>query len=114
MATLPASAFTGTDSDALQPRRIGSFVKMEGWYFRIWCDDERMRYRALLDLADSYLGARARVAPDAAVKRLARFGRQVGLGPLSPVEIGNVARNAGRKALAAQLENWPNDPPHAG
>lgn len=100
VATVPASAF----ADGLEPRRIGSFVKMEGWYFRLWCDDERLRRRALLDLTDSYLGARTKVDPDAAAKRLARFGRQTGFGPMSPAEIGKLARNTGRKALAAQLD----------
>ena len=60
--------------------------------------------RALLDLTDSYLGARAKITHDAAARRLARFGRQVGFGPLSPAEIGKLGRNAGRKTLAAQLE----------
>jgi hypothetical protein len=104
VATLPASAFTSAGSDGLQPRRVGSFIKMDGWYFRVWCDDERMRRRALLDLADSYLGARAKVTHDQAARRLAGFGRQVGFGPLPLAEIGKLARDAGRKPLAAQLE----------
>jgi hypothetical protein len=102
VATLPAGAFTSSDS--LEPRRIGSFIKMDGWYFRIWCDDETLRHTALLDLADSYLGARAKIVPDEAVKRLARFCHQVNLGPSSPAEIANLARNAGKKALATQLD----------
>ena len=104
VATIPADAFAGGGGDNLQPRLIGSFVRMGGWYFRVWCDDERLRRRALLDLTDSYLGARAKITHDAAAKRLARFGRQVGFGPLSPAEIGKLGRDAGRKALAAQLE----------
>jgi hypothetical protein len=104
VATIPADAFAGGGSDSLQPRLIGSFVRMGGWYFRVWCDDERLRRRALLDLTDSYLGARAKITHAAAAKRLARFGRQVGFGPLSPAEIGKLGRNAGRNALAAQLE----------
>ena len=32
IATLPASAFTGGGRDILQPQRIGSFVKMAGWW----------------------------------------------------------------------------------
>lgn len=104
VATLPASAFASAGSDSLEPRRIGSFVKMDGWYFRLWCNDERLRRRALLDLADFYLGARAKIVQNAAVKRLAGFGRQVGFGPLTPAEIGKLARKANRKALAAQLD----------
>jgi hypothetical protein len=104
VATLAASAFAGTGPDGLEPRRIGSLIKMNGWYFRVWCDDDRLRRRALLDLADTYLGARAKTAPDAAAKRLARFCRQVGFSPLPPAELAKLARTAGRKTLAAQLD----------
>jgi hypothetical protein len=104
VATFPASAFTGGGRDTLPPQRIGSFVKMDGWYFRVWCDDQRLRVKGLLDLADSYLGSRSKVDPDTAVKRLARFGRQTGFGPLSPEEIAHLARNAGKKQLAEQVD----------
>ncbi len=102
MATLPASAFS--DGGSLEPRRIGSFVGMGGWFFRLWCEDQRLRHRALLDLTNSYLGARAKVDSDAAAKRVARFGRQAGLGPVSLAEVATLARNAGQQALAAQLD----------
>jgi hypothetical protein len=103
-ATLPAGAFTGNDGDALQPQRVGSFVRMDGWYFRLWCDDQRQRVKGLLALADSYLRGRSKADPATTVKRLARFGRQTGFGPLSPREIAHLARNAGSKQLAAQLD----------
>jgi hypothetical protein len=108
VATLPASAFAGAGSDSLEPWRIGSLIKMGGWYFQIWCDDERLRRRALLDLTDTYLGARPKTDPDAAAKRLARFCRQVGFSPLPLAEIAKLARAAGRKALAAQLDKLVN------
>lgn len=102
VADLPAAAFSGADS--LEPRRIGSFIKMDGWYFRLWCDDHSLRRRALLDLADTYLGARAKAAADETARRLIRFCRQVALGPMSPAELAHLARKAGRKTLAAQLD----------
>jgi hypothetical protein len=105
IATLPADAFTSGGRDTLQPQRIGSFVKMDGWYFRVWCDDERLCVDGLLNLADSYFGSRSKVDPDTAVKRLASFGRQTGFGPLTPEEIASLARNAGKKQLAEQLHN---------
>ena len=89
---------------------------MGGWYFRVWCDDERLRRRALLDLTDSYLGARAKITHDAAAKRLARFGRQVGFGPLYQAEIGKLASNAGEHEIDvlhtkhAELSNYPLNP----
>lgn len=101
IATLPAAAFKGTGS--LEQRRIGSFVRMDGWYFRLWCDDDSLRYRALLDLADTYLRARTRATADETGKRLVRFCRQVGLSPMSIAEVADLARKAGLKALAAQL-----------
>jgi hypothetical protein len=102
VATLPASAFP-EPADTFEPRRIGSFIKMDGWYFQLWCDDERLRRRGLLQLTDAYLGARTRISSESAVKRLTRFGRQTGFGPLSPAEITTYARQAGKTALAAQL-----------
>jgi hypothetical protein len=102
VATLPATAFAGEDS--LEPRRIGSFVKMDGWYFRLWCDDKALRQRALLDLAETYLSARAKVTADQSAARLDRFCRQVALGPISAPDLAQLARNSGRQSLAAQLD----------
>jgi hypothetical protein len=102
VATLPAAAFAGGGN--LEPRRIGSFIRMDNWYFRLWCDDEALRHRALLDLAEAYLSARAKITADQSAGRLDRFCRQVALGPMSPAEIAHLARNSGRKSLAAQLD----------
>jgi hypothetical protein len=102
VATLPATAFRGTDS--LEPRRIGSFIRMNGWYFRLWCDDGVLRTRGLLDLAETYLNSRTRTTADEAGERLARFCRQVALGPMSMAEIADLAGKAGKKALAAHLD----------
>jgi hypothetical protein len=102
IATLPAAAFTGADS--LELRRLGSFIKMDGWFFRLWCDDDSLRDRALLDLAEGYLGARAKITADETTSRLARFCRQVALAPMPVAEIALLARKAGKKSLAAQLD----------
>jgi hypothetical protein len=102
VAALPAAAFAGEDS--LEPRRIGSFIRMDNWYFRLWCDDEVMRHRALLDLAEVYLSARAKITADQSAGRLDRFCRQVAIGPMSAAEIAHLARNSGRQSLAAQLD----------
>jgi hypothetical protein len=77
---------------------------MDGWYFRVWCVDERLRVDGLLNLADSYFKSRSKVDPDMAVKRLVSFGRQTGFGPISPEEIAQLARKAGKKQLAEQLD----------
>lgn len=101
-ARLPAVAFDGDRG----PKSIGSLIPMDGgcWYFRLWCDDESLRRQGLLDLADLFLGSRQRVDPDPAARRLARFGRQLGFGPLAPAAIGVLARQAGRSLLAAQID----------
>jgi hypothetical protein len=103
VANLPAAAFRGTDS--MEPHRIGSFIRMNGWYFRLWCDDEALRRRALLDLTETYLSSRTKTTADEAGDRLARFCCQVALGPMSIAEIASLARKSGKKALASQLEN---------
>jgi hypothetical protein len=109
IADLPAAAFSGADS--LEPRRIGSFIKMDGWYFRLWCDDDSLRFRALLDLTDAYLGMRAKISADETAKRLTRFCRQVALSPMSAAEIAHLARNAGNRTLAVQLDKLTELPP---
>lgn len=109
VANLPAAAFSGTDS--LETRRIGSFIKMDGWYFRLWCDDDSLRFRALLDLTETYLGMRAKITADETARRLTRFCRQVALSPMSIAEIAHLARNAGNKILAVQLDKLTELPP---
>lgn len=102
VANLPAAAFRG--SDGLEPRRIGSFIRMDGWYFRLWCDDETLRRQTLLDLTETYLSARTKTTADEAEERLARFCRQVALGQLPLAEVADLARKAGKKALASRLD----------
>jgi len=103
-ATLPAGAFTGSGESGVPLSKLGSFVMMNTWFFRMWCDDVPLRRRALLERADSYLGARTRIDPADAARRLERFGRQLGFGPLPLGELRELARKAGKRALAAQLD----------
>jgi hypothetical protein len=50
-ATLPASAFGGApgDGSGVPLSKLGSFVMMNTWFFRLWCDDVTLRRRALLE-----------------------------------------------------------------
>lgn len=107
-ATLPPSAFSGRDG-ALQPQRIGSFIKVDDWYFRAWCADKGLRVQGLLNLAESYF-TRSKIDSGAAIKRLAIFSRQTGFGPLPPDEIAHLARNAGKTQLAQKLDNLTEKP----
>jgi hypothetical protein len=48
--------------------------------------------------------------PGLAVKRLASFSRQTGFGPLLPTEVAHLARSAGKKQLAEQLDKLAEIP----
>ena len=107
LATLPASAFTGSGESGesgVPLSKLGSFVMMNTWFFRLWCDDVSLRRRALLERADSYLGARTRMDPADVTGRLQRFGWQLGFDPMTPGDLRELARKAGKRALAAQLD----------
>jgi hypothetical protein len=77
---------------------------MNTWFFQLWCDDDAVRYRALLKRADDYLGSRTRIDVYDATAWLERLGRQLGFGPLSPGELRTLAETAGMHALAAQVD----------
>jgi hypothetical protein len=105
-ATLPADAFTRSDSDpdsGIALSRLGSFVMINTWFFRLWCEDDTLRYQALLKRADGYLGSRTRANADDTMAHLEQFGRQLGLGPMSADELRALAENAGMHALAARF-----------
>jgi hypothetical protein len=116
-ATLPADAFTRPDrvpdtgsgsgpgpGPGIPLSRLGSFVMMNTWFFRLWCDDSALRHQALLARADAYLGSRTRTSAADAMERLIQFGRQLGLAAMSAGELRALAENAGLGTLAAQLD----------
>lgn len=106
-ATLPADAFTGPGSGSESDfplSKLGSFVMMNTWFFQLWCDDDAVRYRALLKRADDYFRSRTRIDAYDATAWLERLGRQLGFGPLSPGELRALAETAGMHALAAQVD----------
>jgi hypothetical protein len=112
-ATLPTNAFSGSDRSqdpGIPLSKLGSFVMMNTWFFRLWCDDDTLRYQALLKRADGYLGSRTRINGDDAMAYLERFGRQLGLGPMSIGELRARAQDAGMHALAAQLTELSEEP----
>jgi hypothetical protein len=107
-ATLPADAFTRPDADSgagpgIPLSRLGSFVMMNTWFFRLWCDDSTLRHQALLARADAYLGSRTLTSAADATERLTQFGRQLGLAAMPVGELRALAENAGLGTLAAQL-----------
>jgi hypothetical protein len=107
LATLPASAFTGSGESGesgVPLSKLGSFAMMNTWFFRLWCDDVPLRRRALLERVDSYLGARTRMDPADVTGRLERFGWQLGFDQMTLGQLRELARKAGKHALAAQLD----------
>jgi hypothetical protein len=100
--TFPAATFAA-DNGALAISKVGSFVVQGNHFFQVWCDDERLRRRALLERTDSYLGARTRIDRGDIAKRIGLFGRQLGLGQIDLSTVRQMASRAGKHNLAAQL-----------
>jgi hypothetical protein len=75
---------------------------MGSWFFRVWCADEALRRRVLLDRADGYFKVRRQA--DAATRLLAKLGRQLELEHVSLPELQVMAHKAGKTRLARQLD----------
>ena len=58
-AVVPASSFGGNTGLSLS--KVGSFTLLHRDILHIWCADEQVRYQALLERADAYLGAWGRL-----------------------------------------------------
>lgn len=101
-ARVPAAGFGGT---GLPTHQAGSFVVQANSLFQVWCDDPAVRRRALLGRVDTILAARSTVDRDWVLDRVARIARQLELGDVGPAELRDLATTAGRKALAAQLND---------
>ncbi|RKT53803.1 hypothetical protein [Saccharothrix australiensis] len=99
---LPGRHFTG---DAAVPlHRLGSFVVRGTGFFQPWCDDGRVRRRALLSRARAQLGAGSRLDAARVRARIARVGRQLDLGAVDLVALRGLAVAAGEDDLVARLD----------
>jgi hypothetical protein len=101
--TLSESAFTA-NGDGPSLVRLGSFVVVGTVFFQTWCVSEKVRRRALVERADTYLGVRGRIGRDELAAWLARVSRQLGLKSIDVPELRRMAAQAGRKGLVAQLD----------
>jgi hypothetical protein len=99
--TLPGSAFDGKGPVPMS--KLGSFVILGGDFFHVWCTDQRVRRRALLERADAYLSARRRVDPAVAGARLGQIAQQLELGTIDLPALRTMAAREGKRDLAAQL-----------
>lgn len=100
--TLPGSSFDTTGP--LSISKLGSFVVLGNDFFQVWCEDERVRRRALLERIDSYRSSRVRIDQVNITERIAQIARQLDLGPIDVPTLHRMAVKAGRRGLAAQLE----------
>lgn len=100
-ATLPGSAFG--PGAALSLVTVGSFVVRGRDILNVWCDDVGVRRRTLLERVDFYLSYRARpdrADTEALVSQLARL---LDLGTVGLPELRQMAAEAGKNGLRAQL-----------
>jgi len=84
--------------------KLGSFVVLGNNFFHVWCEDERVRRRALLERIDSYLNSRVRIDRADIEERITQTARQLDLGPIDVPILHRMAATAGRGGLAARLE----------
>jgi hypothetical protein len=90
--------------DAVPVQRAGSFQVFGGEVVHVWCDDERIRRRAMLERTSLYLSARRRPDRDGVENFLDRITRQLQLSIDGLPELARAARDAGRPELARQLD----------
>ncbi|MGH3241036.1 MAG: hypothetical protein ACRDNL_11705 [Spirillospora sp.] len=100
--TFPPSCFDAKGPVPLS--KLGSFVVLGNDFFHVWCDDERVRRRALLERVGFFLGARTSIRRSDLGARVARVGRQVGLGEVGLAELRAMAVRAGMRDLVSLLD----------
>lgn len=100
--TLPGAAFGGEQGVPLH--RLGSFVLQGTGFFQVWCQDERVRGRALLERLEYFVTARSQVTREQIESRLARLGTQFGFAGVTVGEAAEMAEQAGKRRLANQLK----------
>ncbi|WP_158891855.1 hypothetical protein [Amycolatopsis anabasis] len=97
--TLPGASFGG----AVPIGKLGSFVVRGSNVCHVWCTDEQVRRRALLQRIDHYLGTRSRVEPADVLDHIARVARQLELGAMNIATLHQIAMKNGKPELAAAL-----------
>jgi hypothetical protein len=102
--TFPASAFAPNGATTLSLSKLGSFVVQGHDFFQVWCGDERVRRRALLERVDSYLGARVRAERADAAGKIEQIARQLDLGRVDIPALRQMASRAGNRDLASHLD----------
>jgi hypothetical protein len=102
-ATLPGTSF-GPDA-ALAISKVGSFQLMSTDVLHLWCDDRQVRRQALVARMDMYLGQRVRLDRTAVQELTTKIARQLDLGDIDLPTLRQLAIDANKTALAAQLSS---------
>jgi hypothetical protein len=99
--TLPGSAFGG--GAALSLVMAGSFVVRDRDVLNVWCEDAGIRRQAFLERVDAYLSYRARPEGAGTEALIGQLARLLDLGEVGVPELRQMAVQAGKSGLAAQL-----------
>jgi hypothetical protein len=103
-ATFGADVF-GEGAKKLGLTRLGSFAVFRDHFIQLWCDDEQLRQRALLDRTVPSVNFRAQTAGEL-LEQVAVLGRRLEIAPPGFDEIQRHAESLGETERAATLAAW--------
>ena len=101
-ATFPRSSFDAGGPFTIN--KVGSFVILDTDFFQVWCTDERVRRRALLERIDTYLSSRTRIEQADVSELITQIARQLELGAIDMQALIQMANEAGKRDLATYLK----------
>jgi len=101
-ATLPAQAF-GTDA-RFRLYQLGSFETRQTSFLQLWCTDQRLRRRAVLERACQRASSRAVRTPEGLRAQLDELAAQLDVTAPSIDELEQHARSTGDELALAVLD----------
>ncbi|WP_153815069.1 hypothetical protein [Streptomyces sp. SUK 48] len=104
--SLPATAF---GEEGMPESRIGGYRMAGSRFFRVWCQEEVPRKRALLYLLDRRIGSRRQVTRRETEEIISRLARQLRLEVPELSRLCNGARKIGLSELEARLARLENE-----
>jgi hypothetical protein len=102
-ATLPGISFGA--GAALSITKVGSFVTLNRDILHLWCNDIRVRRQVLVERIDMNLSRRARPDQTEVQALITKIARQLDLGDIDLAALQQLAADAGKTSLAAQLSS---------
>ncbi|MFE7113840.1 hypothetical protein ACFU99_00215 [Streptomyces sp. NPDC057654] len=104
--SLPATAF---GAKGIPVSRIGSYRMAGNRFFRVWCQEETPRKRALLDRLDQRMGSRRQVTRQEAEELITRLALQLRLAVPEVSRLRSGAEKTGLSGLETQLARLENE-----